>query len=244
MQFSTLARRYALMVDWAAFAALTLRAGHADRAPHPDTLDSVVAMQLYNKGTHSAANLCILLCCVVLTAGCATRPTVSPTRSWAEPCDTCIAGVANFAKVSPRLWRGAQPTQSGFHNLENAGVKTILSLRGLNDLSRPGGTKLKYLRIPMYPWAPEEAQVVLFLEAVETALRDPDSWPVFVHCAAGQDRTGYSIAAYRMVLEGWSADDAIHEMFDFGFNAVWSQNPAFLRRLDVERVRALMKHAP
>jgi hypothetical protein len=244
MPFSSLARRYGLMVFWAAFAALTLRAGHADRAPRTDTLDSVVARRLYNERTHSAANLCILLCCVVLTAGCATRPTVSPARSWAEPCDTCIAGVANFAKVSPRLWRGSQPTQTGFHNLEKAGVKTILSLRGLDDLPLLGGTKLKYLCIPMYPWAPDEAQVVLFLEVVESALRDADSWPVFVHCAAGQDRTGYSIAAHRMVLERWTAGDAIHEMFDFGFNAVWSQNPAFLQRLDVERIRALIMHAP
>lgn len=123
-------------------------------------------------------------------------------------------------------------------------MKTILSLRRLDDHSLLGGKELNYLRIPMYPWAPDEAQVALFLEAVERALRDPDSWPVFVHCAAGQDRTGYSIAAYRMVLERWTADDAIHEMFDFGFNAVWSQNPAFLQRLDVERVRRLMKHAP
>jgi hypothetical protein len=33
-------------------------------------------------------------------------------------------------------------------------------------------------------------------------------------------------------------------MFDFRFNAAWFRNPTFLRRLDVERVRALVKLAP
>ena len=184
-----------------------------------------------------------LLCCAVLITGCAARPAVSPARNWAEPCDTCVAGVANFAKVSPRLWRGAQPTRAGFRNLEAAGVKTIVSLRGWDDSSLPDGTKVKYVRIPMVPWAPEEAQVVRLIKVLESALQDHDRWPVFVHCAAGEDRTGYSVAAYRMVLERWTANDAIHEMFDFGYNPIWSGNPAFLQRLDVERVRALLRHA-
>ena len=194
---------------------------------------------------HSAANLRMLLCCAVLIAGCATRPATPPTRSWTEPCDTCIAGVVNFAKVSPRLWRGAQPTEAGFRNLERAGAKTVVSLRGQHDdLPLLGGTQLKYLRIPMHAWDPEEVQVVLLLKVLERLLQDPDSWPVFVHCAEGKDRTGYSIAAYRMVLESWPANDALHEMFDFGFNAVWFHNPGFLQRLDVELVRARMKRAP
>ncbi len=194
---------------------------------------------------HSAANLRILLCCAVLIAGCATRPITPLTRSWTEPCDTCIAGVVNFAKVSPRLWRGSQPTAAGFRNLEKAGAKTILSLRDRHDdLPLLDGTKLRYLRIPMHAWDPEEAQLVLLLKVLERVVQDPDSWPVYVHCAEGRDRTGYTIAAYRMVVENWTASDAIHEMFDFRFNAIWFRNPAFLRQLEVERVRALMKRAP
>ena len=192
-----------------------------------------------------AAHLRILLCCAVLIAGCATRPTTPPTRSWAEPCDTCIAGVVNFAKVSPRLWRGSQPTEAGFRNLERAGAKTILSLRDEHDdFPLLDATKLKYSRVPMHAWDPEEARLVLLLKMLERVLQDPDSWPVYVHCAEGRDRTGYTIAAYRMVVENWTANDAIHEMFDFRFNAVWFHNPVFLQQLDVERVRELMKRAP
>jgi hypothetical protein len=49
------------------------------------------------------------------------------------PCDNCISGVENFAKISPALWRGAQPTAEGFRSLEAAGVKTVINLRGRHD---------------------------------------------------------------------------------------------------------------
>lgn len=199
------------------------------------------------RARHSGMKIFLLLLGLLpmATAGCAARPAVPPTRHAAEPCDACLAGVRNFAKVSPALWRGGQPTEEGFRSLEAAGVKTILSLREYHDdLPLLNGTRLKYLRIPMHAWNPEEAELVLFLKALEKILKDPQSAPVFVHCAQGKDRTGYSLAAYRMVFENWTADDAIHEMFDFRFNSIWFNNPTFLRDLDVRRVRTLMELAP
>lgn len=193
----------------------------------------------------------IIVCCTVLLAGCpAMRPTTPPTRSWAQPCDTCIAGVENFAKVSPTLWRGSQPTEDGFRNLEMAGVKTIINLRDYHDdyddFAMLGRTNLKYIHIPMHAWDPDQAQLILLMKILERTLQDPDSSPVFVHCAAGKDRTGYSIATYRMVLseDKWTQNDAITEMYDFRFNGIWFHNPTFLKSLDVEKFRALIKRAP
>jgi len=179
-----------------------------------------------------------LLC---LLYSCASRPSTPPSRSWPTPCDTCIPGVENFSKVSPALWRGAEPTAEGFRGLEAAGAKTVVSLRDAHDdYELLAGTKLKYLRIPTNAWDPEESELVLFLKILENR----DNWPVFVHCAEGRDRTGYSVATYRMVVENWSVDDALHEMFDFRFNAIWFRNPAFLRKLDIAKIRELVKRAP
>jgi len=178
---------------------------------------------------------------LIFAYGCASRPSSPPSRTWAQPCDDCVPGVGNFTKVSPALWRGAQPTAEGFRGLEAAGTKTIVSLRDHHDdYDLLAGTKLKYVRIPAHPWDPEEAELVLFLKIVENR----DNWPVFVHCAEGRDRTGYSVATYRMVVENWSVDDALHEMFDFRFNTVWFRNPAFLRQLDVTRMRELVQRVP
>lgn len=182
-------------------------------------------------------SLCLLLCVAVLSVGCATRPSALRTRSWMTPCDTCIKpqcdkekcieGVENFTKVTDTLWRGAQPTRDGFRNLEAQGVKAIINLRHDHDDFPlfPACTKLRYFWIKTRAWDPKEEEVVEFLKA----LKDEKNLPVFVHCAAGSDRTGYSVATYRIVEQNWKADDAIHEMFDFGYHPWWFRNPRFLR---------------
>jgi hypothetical protein len=66
---------------------------------------------------------------LLLLGAFAQRPESKPTKAWPKPCDDCLVGVENFAKVSRALWRGAQPTAEGFRNLEAAGANTVVSLR-------------------------------------------------------------------------------------------------------------------
>jgi len=187
------------------------------------------------------AYLYLLIIMVALSTGCAHRPSIPPSRLLEKPCDTCIAGVPNFAKVSEALWRGAQPTREGFHNLEAAGVKTIVNLKySQDDLPMLSGTRLKYLWLPELPGFPDDHDLVIFLKIVE----NPDNWPVFVHCELGRDRAGYMVAAYRIIVQDWTADDAIHEMFDFHFNTIFFENPIFLRALDKEDIRLRVKLTP
>lgn len=142
----------------------------------------------------------------------------------------------NFAKVSPALWRGAQATAEGFRSLEAAGVKTVINLCGRHDdLPLLSGTSLKYVRVAARAWDPEEAELAEVLKVIVNC----DNWPVFVHCAQGRDRTGYVVATYRMLVDGWSADDAIREMYDFRFNTIWFRNPGFLRHLNMDKLRGL-----
>ena len=49
-------------------------------------------------------------------------------------------------------------------------------------------------------------------------------------------------AIYRMAVQGWNKDEAIAEMTDggYGFHSVWTEIPKFLRKLDVEKVKAMM----
>ena len=49
-------------------------------------------------------------------------------------------------------------------------------------------------------------------------LRENPHKKVFVHCRYGDDRTGMMVAAYRMAVENWSADEAWEEMQVFGYN--------------------------
>lgn len=182
---------------------------------------------------------CILVPALIAVAGCASRPTGAPSRQPGQPCDDCLPGIVNFGKVNEKLWRGSQPDTSDpevFRKLAQAGVKTVINLRhDHDDFPALRATNLHYLWLPMRAWHPEEEGVIALLAALRRVLADPDRWPVYVHCAEGRDRTGYAIASYRIIEQGWKADDAIHEMFDFRYNAIWFGNPDFLRRLEEHR---------
>lgn len=159
----------------------------------------------------------------------------------ATPCDTCVPGVINFAKVDDRLWRGAQPTAEGFRALERMGVRTVISFRHDHD-DRPllAGTHLRYVRLPSRAWHPTEKRLAIFLKLVQ----DPANGPVFIHCAEGRDRTGCAAAAYRIAVQGWKPADALAEMKAFHFNRIWVNLPGFVRGLKAERLEQLAAEAP
>jgi tyrosine-protein phosphatase SIW14 len=170
-----------------------------------------------------------------------------PTHPWTLPNDNLHAGVDNFGIVAPGIWRGSQPTAEGFLNLEQAGVKTILNLRyHHDDLPLLRETKLNYIRIPMRAWDPDQgefAQLTMVMKTLDRLLQDPAAQPVFIHCAQGRDRTGYAVATYRRLFQDWSADDALEEMFGYGFNRLWIRNPGHIRKLDLELMREMLKRA-
>ncbi len=70
------------------------------------------------------------------------------------------------------------------------------------------------------------------------AIQDPEKWPVFIYCWKGDDRAGFYVAAYRMVIDGWNSDDAIRELFQFHYNPIWFRIPGVLRDIDVEKLKA------
>lgn len=175
----------------------------------------------------------------ILLSGCAVRPVAPPLPQTLAPCDTCVPGIINFARVAPALWRGAQPDREGFRALADAGVTTIINLRiGDENSDAPllEGTGLRYIQIPMKAWQPDRRNLLRFLREVDRVQRE--GGVAFVHCQQGRDRTGYSVAAYRMTMEGWTAGQAIEEMFRFRFNTLWRGNPGFLLRLDANALRA------
>jgi protein tyrosine/serine phosphatase len=147
-----------------------------------------------------------------------------------------LAGCPNLHKVSDTLYRGAQPTQEGFENLKKLGIKTVINLRDHHsDEDLLQNVELRYISIPIDTWDIKTQTVVEFLR---TAC-DPNAAPVFVHCQHGADRTGTMVAAYRMVVQDWDASRAIMEMTHggFGYHPLWSELPAFVRKLDVEKIK-------
>jgi len=144
-----------------------------------------------------------------------------------------LPGLPNGGKINEVLYRGAQPRLEGFEQLKKLGITTIVDLRGEDPAKREWERKeaealgIRFVNIPVSGWsAPSNEQVAQFL----SLFREGHKEKVFVHCRFGDDRTGVFVATYRMALEGWPAEQAVNEMYFFGFNGFWHPSmKAFIR---------------
>ncbi|HEV8492926.1 MAG TPA: protein tyrosine phosphatase family protein [Candidatus Angelobacter sp.] len=129
-----------------------------------------------------------------------------------------LPGVPRFIQVTPRLYRGGQPSEEGFQALAKMGIDIVIDLRGSRRHERDLVTKLgmRYEAMPWHCPRPKDHVFARFL----LLLRQNPTKKVFVHCRLGDDRTGMMIAAYRMAEQGWTAQQAMREMKALGF-APW-----------------------
>jgi len=134
-----------------------------------------------------------------------------------------IAGVLNAGKISETLLRGAQPSPQGLVELKKLGITTIVDLRGnrgpvARERAQAESLGMRFIDIPVSGWSPPaNAQVAEFLKLFH---HDPTQ-KIFVHCYFGSDRTGVMVAAYRMAQQNWTPDQAVEEMYSFGFHYHW-----------------------
>lgn len=148
-----------------------------------------------------------------------------------------LAGVANFARVTNQLYRGARPTALGLRNLAKLGVQVDVDLEAGSEPKREAplakAAGLYFLSLPWHalPWffPPNKRDVKKLLFAMEWSPKAV----YFVHCREGRDRTGIVVAAYRIEIDRWSPARAIREMDSFGFHGwlfpLWKR---WLRGLD------------
>jgi protein tyrosine phosphatase (PTP) superfamily phosphohydrolase (DUF442 family) len=194
----------------------------------------------------SKTSVTLIIIATLLISGCQSassyerqvpQPNVmpgEPSHVWAVRIDK--PGLPNLHRVSDNLYRGAQPTAEGFSQLNAMGVKTIIDLRFFhNDRKNIAGTDLAYEEIPMNAWHAEDEDVVRFLNLVADQRRAP----FFVYCHYGADRTGMLCAVYRIVIQGWTKDEAIAEMTQGGFcfHGIWQNLVEYILNLDVENLK-------
>jgi len=127
----------------------------------------------------------------------------------------------NFQKVDDHVYRGAQPTDSGFKELAQLGIKTIVDLRDVGEHSQADeekivtGLGMRYVSIPMHGLStPKDDKVA----AVEALFNDTTNGPVFVHCKRGADRTGMVVAVYRISHDQWDNKKALSEAKSYGMS--------------------------
>jgi protein tyrosine/serine phosphatase len=166
--------------------------------------------------TISAMTFSRRLCLVTLAAALAL---VGATALGAREGKTSVTVVENFGKVNDNYYRGSQPDTEGFTQLKRLGIKTVIDLRKDSVAAEPIQVRalgMQYFNIPMKASkAATSEQTDHFFKLVN----DSANWPVYVHCKGGRHRTGALTAVYRIVHDGWTADQAYDEMKKYDFNS-------------------------
>ena len=155
------------------------------------------------------------------TAAPASAPSIFPSALGQK---LHLAGIPNAGKVTDVLYRGAQPKEVGLSELKMLGITTIVDLRGEDrekvawERKHAESLGMRFVHIPVSGWSPpSDEQIVQFL----SLFRSQPGQKVFVHCRFGDDRTGVFTAAYRIAIDEWSPEQAMQEMYFFGFNGFW-----------------------
>lgn len=121
----------------------------------------------------------------------------------------------NRHRVSPVLWRSAQPAPHDVASAARLGVRTIVNLRG------PGGhgswplerdacerLGLTIVDFPIRSRGAPEREMVLGAPAFFASL----NYPVLVHCKSGADRAGLMAALYLLLHEKRPLDEAMEQL--------------------------------
>ena len=73
------------------------------------------------------------------------------------------------------------------------------------------------IRLP--PRGDGTGDITRYADAITAIVRcQKEGKPMLVHCTAGSDRTGGVCFAYRTLVQGWSADKAQNEMYQYDWS--------------------------
>ena len=150
----------------------------------------------------------------------------------------------NFHKVNEKLYRSGQPDEDEFESLCTFNeIRSVLNLRENNSdkdeidaVNKRWKKAVVLYEIPLDTGKIPEDDLYKIL----TVIRDAPK-PLLIHCWHGSDRTGCAVAAYRIVFENWSVEEAISELMkpEYGHHKrIYPNIPELLRKADWKKIRA------
>ncbi|XVO87542.1 dual specificity protein phosphatase family protein [Pseudomonas palleroniana] len=159
------------------------------------------------------------------------------TRSaeWAQP----VGDQFNLHQMTPTLYRSALPDSSAVPVLEKLKIGTVINFLPESDASWLKSTDIKQVQLTYRTNHVDDTDVLTALRAIQQAQANG---PVLMHCKHGSDRTGLMAAMYRVVVQGWSKEDALNEMTlgGFGTSNGFKDGVRYMMKADIDKLRTAL----
>ncbi|MDH5392944.1 MAG: tyrosine-protein phosphatase [Gammaproteobacteria bacterium] len=177
----------------------------------------------------------IVLLFITLTAF--AEPRVRPD-TWAAP----VIGTdqKNLYQINKGLFRSEQPEREDTDKLQALGIKEVLNLREFHSDKREfRKTTITLHHLKINTDNLNETDLINSLRIIKNK-----KGPLLVHCWHGSDRTGTVVAAYRIIFDNWSKQQALDEMINggYGYHASLYQNlVTLINEVDVNKIKKALQ---
>ncbi|WP_434593821.1 dual specificity protein phosphatase family protein [Pseudomonas sp. R4-83] len=170
-----------------------------------------------------------------LTSAQAESLSMARPAEWAQPVEVQY----NLFQMSPTLYRSALPDGGALPLLKNLKIITVINFLPDDDRSWLADPAIEQVRLPYRTNHVDDSDVLKALRAIQAA---EANGPVLMHCKHGSDRTGLMAAMYRVVMQGWSKEDALSEMTQGGFgdSTHFKDGIRYMMQADVDKLRTAL----
>lgn len=156
---------------------------------------------------------------------------------WAQP----VGNQFNLHQMTPTLYRSALPDSNALPVLEQLKIGTVINFLPESDAPWLRSSDIKQVQLAYRTNHVDDSDVLAALRAIQEA---EASGPVLMHCKHGSDRTGLVAAMYRVVVQGWSKEDALNEMTQGGFGSSngFKDGVRYMMKADVAKLRTALQN--
>lgn len=154
---------------------------------------------------------------------------------WAQP----VGSQYNLHQMTPTLYRSALPDERALPLLQTHKIATVINFLPESDAQWLQSSDIKQVQLSYRTNHVDDSDVLAAIRAIQAAEADG---PVLMHCKHGADRTGLMAAMYRVVVQGWSKEDALNEMTlgGFGSSNGFKDGVRYMMKADVDKLRTAL----
>jgi len=154
---------------------------------------------------------------------------------WATP----VGNQYNLYQMTPTLYRSTLPDSNAVPMLLKLNITTVINFQPEADSSWLSAPEIKQVQLPYRIGHVDDADVLTVLRAIKEA---EDNGSVLIHDRQGTERTGLMAAMYRVVVQGWTKEEALSEMImgGFGDSPHFKDSIRYMMQAHVDKLREAM----